>query len=84
VRNPNAERQAIIARATRGLPKVAVARKPGSFWVATLRGIVLGLVILVVLYYARAYQRTHKLPWPPSLEEKGASGMRMGSRGVVS
>ncbi|HEY3901310.1 MAG TPA: DUF4339 domain-containing protein [Chthoniobacter sp.] len=65
------DRAAIIARATRGLPKIEVEKKPGSFWVAVLRGIVLGLVILVVLYFAHNYLQNHKADSPPA---DGAAG----------
>jgi hypothetical protein len=66
-----AHRAAVIARATRGLPKVELEKKAGSFWVAVLRGIVLGLVILVVLYFAHNYLQTHKTDGPA--EDKAAA-----------
>ncbi len=71
VRAQPADPSSIKARAMRGLPTIKLEKRPASFWVAVLRGFVLGLFILVVLYGVHFYLQFRK--------EKAADGEKTGA-----
>jgi len=53
------DRSSVLARATRKLPTTKLTRRYISPWVASARGIALGLVILAVLYAVYLFVQAH-------------------------